>query len=347
MINATLSEIQSRLQDYYRSTFPDQRGAQILEVTQLNLGWESIIYAFKVVADPKSGSQPQNLILRIYPGTDAYFKSKCEFEGMQVLHRLGYPAPQVYRLEREISPFEKPFILMEKIEGELLWSVLNQASPERVAALLSQFCALLVQLHQLEWKDFVPNDEQQRYQNPYIFVDSFLSQLISAGENFSGLNTLLPAVDWLKNHRDAVPCTYPAPVHWDFHPGNLILRPDGTMSVIDWTQIQVSDPRFDLGWTLLLIGVYEGDDLRRSILTEYQRIAGIEIDQLAFFDVANALKRLGSVMISLSAGADQMGMRPDAVENMRRDFPALQRVYDLLADRTGIRAPEIEAMFSG
>ena len=116
--------------------------------------------------------------------------------------------------------------------------------------------------------------------------------------------------------------------------------------VIDWTQIQVSDPRFDLGWTLLLTGAYSGDQVRHRILAEYQRIAGVQIEGLAFFDVANCLKRLGSVMISLSAGADSMGMRPDAVAMMRRDFPALRRVYELLVDRSGIRVSAVERLLN-
>jgi aminoglycoside phosphotransferase (APT) family kinase protein len=342
-----LSEIQSRLQDYYHHTFPEQKDAQILGVASLTEGWESIIYAFKVVADPKSDNQPQNLILRLYPGTDAKFKSQREFKGMQVLHRLGYPVPLVYHLERENSPFEKPFVLMEKIEGDMLWSVLGRSEPRKRAALITQFCDLFGQLHRLDWRPFVPETEHTNFTDPYIFADRFIAEVHNAAATFPNVKVFQPIIDWLKAHTGTVPCARPAPVHWDFHPGNIILRPDGAMSVIDWTQIQVSDPRFDLGWTLLLVGAYEGDEMRSAVLTEYQRIAGIgNIEQLAFFDVANAIKRLGSVMISLSAGADQMGMRPEATENMRRDFPALQWVYDLLVDRTGIRIAEVEVLFS-
>ncbi len=52
------------------------------------------------------------------------------------------------------------------------------------------------------------------------------------------------------------PCYHP--VHWDYHPGNVLLRDDSSAVVIDWTQIDVSDPRFDLAWTLLLVSSYEG-----------------------------------------------------------------------------------------
>ena len=122
------------------------------------------------------------------------------------------------------------------------------------------------------------------------------------------------------------------------------MKPDGTAVVIDWTQIQVSDPRFELGWTLLLTGAYAGDDLREMILAEYQHISGAPVEGLSWFDAANCLKRLGSVMISLSSGAASMGMRPDAVAMMQRDFPALRRMYDLMVDRTGIRVSAVEEL---
>jgi aminoglycoside phosphotransferase (APT) family kinase protein len=340
------TEIQSLLEEYYRRTFPSHQDAEITEIQNLTDGWESIMYAFKLVVEPQIGSQPQSLVLRIYPGTNANPKSQREFEGMQVLYRLGYPVPQVYHLERENSPFEKPFLLMERIDGELMWPVLDRAQPQQVAELIDQFCALFVRLHALDWQVFVPADQQADFHDPYVFIDGFLDLLRKETEFHPDLSAFAPVLDWLEARRDQVPCGRPAPVHWDFHPANVILKPDGSAVVIDWTQIQVSDPRFDLGWTLLLTGAYAGDEVREMILTGYQRILGVQVEQLAYFDVANCVKRLGSVMISLSDGADQMGMRPEAVESMRRDFPALLRVYNLMVDRTSIRIPEVEALLS-
>lgn len=342
-----LGQIQLHLEEYYRRTFPNHQHVQVSDVAALTDGWESIIYTFKVGADPNSGSQPQNLILRIYPGKNAYHKSQQEFEGMQVLYQSGYPVPQVYHLEREKSPFAgHPFMFMEYIEGEMMWPILDKAQPDQAAALITQFCELFIQLHKLDWQKFVPLNEQDNFKNPFFFIDGYLSWIRREMENFPDLKAFMPVLIWLEERRDQVPCARPSPVHWDLHPANVMLKPDGTAIVIDWTQIQVSDPRFDLGWTLLLVGAYAGDDLRGMVLTEYQRILGTPIEQLAYFDVANCVKRLGSVMISLSAGADMMGMRPEAVESMRRDFPALQKMYALLVDRCGIRISAVEALFS-
>ena len=340
-------EILPQLLAYYRQTFPQKTNLKIENLVPLNFGWESVIYAFDAITGSEENQQTQRLILRIYPGGNAFEKSAREFDGLKKLFRVGYPVPRVLTLERENSPFDgRPFILMERIEGEIMWSVLDRATPERAAELITQFCKLFVQLHALDWKDFVSADQQTIYQEPYYFIDGYLNWLRGTAEPFPVLNALMPVIDWLKARRDEVPCPRPAPVHWDFHPGNVILKPDGSAVVIDWTQIQVSDPRFDLGWTLLLTGGYSGEKLREMILSEYQRISGAPIAQLAYFDVAACVKRIGSVMISLSSGADRMGMRPDAVAMMRRDFPALERMYALMVVRTGIRVPEVEELLA-
>jgi hypothetical protein len=46
----------------------------------------------------------------MYPGNDAYEKSAKEFVTMKHLHEVGYPVPQVHHLERENSPWGKPFV---------------------------------------------------------------------------------------------------------------------------------------------------------------------------------------------------------------------------------------------
>jgi len=338
-------DIESALQDYFDknpTTHPGKRDVKIQNITALKAGWESIIFAFDLVHSPQFDRQPERLILRIYPGEDAYEKSIREFKGMQNLFRMGYPIPAVYTLERAKSPFGKPFIIMEYIEGETIWPILDRSTPEDATALLTRFCELFIQLHGLDWHSFVFNRDQPAAGDPYQFVDRYLKMLRSMSESFPVLKAFLPTIEWLEARRDEVPCIRPALIHWDFHPGNLILQPDSAIKVIDWTQIQVSDPRFDLGWTLLLVGAYSGSDAREFILEEYQRLYDAEVENLAFFDVANAIKRLGSVMISISAGAEKMGMRNDAIASMRRDFPALHWVYNLMVERTEIKVAEIE-----
>jgi aminoglycoside phosphotransferase (APT) family kinase protein len=135
---------------------------------------------------------------------------------------------------------------------------------------------------------------------------------------------------WLEERRDGVPCSRPAVVHLDYHPGNVLLRDDGSVAVIGWIQVGVDDLRLDLAWMLLLLGVYEWAEWRSTALAEYERLAGSQVEGLAYFDVLACAKRLGSVIVSLLEGPEKMGMRPGAEMMMLRQMAALGSVHDLL-----------------
>ena len=64
------------------------------------------------------------------------------------------------------------------------------------------------------------------------------------------------------------------------------------------------------------------------------------------FELFACTRRLYDVATSLAQGAESRGMRPEAVEMMRKQMGATARVYELLAERTGIRLEGIERMIA-
>ena len=338
-------DVQSRLQAYYARAFPARQGVQVSDLARISAGWESDMYSFTVEYGPAGERRREELILRIYPGSDAHDKSAREFHGMSQLHRVGYPVPQVLILERENSPFGKPFVIMERIEGQVLWPLLSSSPKEKQRELLTLFCELFVQLHTLDWPPFERDMARYDTGDPYTFVDHQQREWRLALTDFPQ-SGFLPVLEWLEARREQVPCLRPAPIHWDYHPGNVLLRDDGSAVVVDWTQVEISDPRFDLAWTLLLMGSNESVEWREFILREYERLAGAQVEQLEYFDVAACTKRLASVYFSLSLGPEKLGMRPDAVAMMKQHMEAHQKVYDLLLERTGIRIAEVERLLA-
>jgi len=333
------------LQTTIGRALPDRTNATVSALASISVGWESDVYAFDLESGLSDARWCEALVLRIYPGTDAYAKSEREFRGMQQLYAAGYPVPRVLALERDASPFGKPFMIMEKAEGEMMWSPLFRSPEPRQSQLLALFCDLLVRLHRLDWRPFVDDPAAVERGGPYAFADGWLALVREALTQFQ-MPDADALLDWLDARRDRVPCARPAPVHWDFHPGNLLLRADGSATVIDWTQIQVSDPRFDLAWTLMLVGAAEGWEWRDRILAEYERLVGAPVQELDWFEVAACGKRLFSVIVSLAAGPEALGMRPEAVVLMRQQFGALRNVYQLFVARTRLRLREVERLLA-
>jgi aminoglycoside phosphotransferase (APT) family kinase protein len=337
--------VKRKIFEYARSIFLDAQNLTVDEPIRISEGWETEIYSFEVNYDEAGERRREALILRVFPGENAASQAQKEFRAMKRLHRIGYPVPRVLHLSGKDTPFGKPAILMERVEGDVLWSFLFHPETNNQEELFGQFCSLLVRLHHLDWRAVADGTFQHEEENPYQFVDQWLD---SAQEHLStfDLRGFEPTLNWLQERRDLVPCAQPAVIHYDFHPANILWRSDNTAVVIDWSAVEVSDPRFDLAWTMLLLGAYEGWAWRDKILELYERLTGSAVEQITFFEVSACLRRLFSIAVSLQGDAAKLGMDPNAVTLINRQMPAHRRVYDLLLERTGLRIPEIEGLFA-
>jgi aminoglycoside phosphotransferase (APT) family kinase protein len=338
-------QIRQHLQTYYRHALPGRQEAEIGPPTNISAGWESELYAFDVAHGPATARRREELVLRIYYGDGAEHKARREFGHMRRLHQAGYPVPRVDILEHRNSPFGRPFVIMERIDGQMMWPLLDRASGAERQALLTQFCALLAQLHNLDWRLFLDDAAPFAPEDPYAFVDRWLSigrDLLQRSPQVD----LAPMAEWLEGRRDALACPRPSLVHGDFHPGNILVRRDGSAVVVDWTASEISDARSDLAWTLLLAYAYSGAEVHDTILHEYERLMGVTVEHIETFEVLACTRRLFDISVSLSEGAERQGMRPEAVAAIRRQMGAERRVYDLLLQRTGIRLPGVEKLFA-
>jgi len=346
MEEAVNDDMQRRLQAYCVQAFPDRQQVRIGSLARIGAGWETEIHSFDLEYRLAEQVRREGVIVRLYPGDGASAKAAHEFRSMRQLYDSGYPVPRVLALEGDSAPLGSPFILMERIDGEILWPLLMNSTGEQQRRYLTLFCELFVRLHRLDWRPFVADAARYGRDRPtYAFVDAWLDEARAAVAHFSlpGFERL---VDWLQERRHLLPCLEPSVVHWDFHPFNILLRGDGSPAVIDWSGLQVTDARFDLAWTLVLTSAYAGAGWRDSILHEYERLAGAQVYQIELFEALACARRLFDVTVSLSEGAERLGMRPEAVVLMQQQREPLQRVYDLLQARTGLRIAAVEAVLA-
>lgn len=265
---------------------------------------------------------------------------------MKQLYAAGYPVPRVLLLELDQVFFGRPFVIMEKIAGRSMGAVSDESPVEKKLEPLGQFCCIMVDLHTLDWRPFPPESTGGETVDVAQVFRQELAQWQAMAQELE-IHAFDPSLDWLQEHIADVEFGRPSLIHMDFHPYNVLLRPDGAAFVIDWTSAQVSDYRFDLAWTLLLMSSY-GDGnpgVRELVLDEYERIAGHHVEKIEFFDVVACVRRLASILISLSAGAETLGMREGA-EAMMADVDHITNVYALLRERSGMRIAEIEELLS-
>ncbi len=335
----TTNPILHPLNSFYRANRPELINPRITLDWVNNTGWESEIYAFTLTHGPVENRQETSRVLRLL-STGAMADTRKEFNLLTLLNRAGYPVPQVFALGEPDDGLGRPFIIMQRIEGGDFAARFPQ-SPADDLAPLQQFVTLFRRLHTLDWRPHAENpDDFDPLGGPYRHFDRRLAEyeryLLMAGEE--SLNLVL---DWLKAHRGMVSCARSSVVHGDFHQNNILADAAGNLYVIDWTAGGVSDYRFDLAWTLTLALAYHGPGFQRLILDEYQHQSGGPVPALEIFEVIAILRRIGSVMISLGAGAEALGMRPEAVDAMRHEREPLGRLYQRLVSLTGLPLPDV------
>jgi aminoglycoside phosphotransferase (APT) family kinase protein len=336
--------IVEKLTHYYRAHQPDLVDPRIKLEWVNTTGWESEIYAYTLTAGEPNQRQAEKRVLRLLTGGQRA-DAEWEYHFLTLANKAGFPVPQVYALGHETDGLGYPFIIMECIQGggfgeRFIASLTGDPGP------LKQFVALFRRLHNLDWRPYVDNPgDYEQPGNPFYYFDRLLAEYEDHLSR-AGLVDFEPVMGWLKAHRERVPCPQGSVVHFDFHHNNILEDADGRLVVIDWTSVQISDFRIDLAWTLTLILSYHGPAGHAAILEGYQDEYGQPVPSLDVFEVAAILRRIGTVMISLRAGAEALGMRPEAIQSMRRDAEPLNRIYERLYHLTGLDLPGIKAFIS-
>ena len=221
-----MRDLQGRLTAYCARAFPAKQEVQVTNVAHISDGWESDMHAFTLESGPTGARKGEDLILRIYPGEDAQVKSTREFRGMRLLHAAGYPVPRVLVLEHgdrsfgevlpghaQDKPFDRPFVIMERVQGQMMWPQLFGAPVGKQQKLLTLFCKLFVRLHALEWRSFVGSHDVPlqacltAYEggDRYALLDREMDRVRPLLARFP-VHGFLPIVEWLDQRRDLVPC---------------------------------------------------------------------------------------------------------------------------------------------
>ncbi len=315
-------------------------GATISDLQFVTSGWESDVYTFTLDLPTDA---PRFLILRLSPGDGASKKLIREARGLRQLHQASYPVPEMLLHETDTAILGKPFTIMEKLEGRVLWPILAEAAPSQARHLLGRFGSLLARLHQLDWRPFT--EHAVLYEtNPTAILDELFASSRQLYTQFDVVG-FLAIVDWLEIHKSDI-TVQPAVVHLDFHANNVFLCNDDHLAVIDWTQITVSDYRADLSWTLMIMGDFGQPHWGEHILQAYNLAAKNPVEQLDFFNVITYTKLLASTIISLRTSPKELGMRPETVESIQQQAPILDTLSRRIQNTTGLSIPEVETALS-
>jgi aminoglycoside phosphotransferase (APT) family kinase protein len=251
------------------------RPVQVADLRRLSGGTSHETWGFNAVtADDHLPAVLRRDFERSMLDTDV----RTEHDLLTALHRAGVPVPRPWLCAVEGSPLGLPFMVMDRVPGTDLRKDLARPGHGRdLTALAEQTVALQARIHALDLATLPTLDPTS---GPAHEVARWTKVLADAKADPDPL--LVTALAWLARHLPAGGDT--CLVHGDFKANNLLITPDGELTVIDWELAHPGDPLEDLAWTMLWRtrwDVVGGLHSQADYTTAYIELTGRHIDEEA------------------------------------------------------------------
>lgn len=188
---------------------------------------------------------------------------ECQYNLLKVLFNQGLPVsrPMGWGWDKDSNQ-----VLLTSYDGS---PVMKVKQP-----ILIYFAKILSDIHR-----FPPEDLGGSILCKYDFIHYFYPR-VEEHQDIQILLEKLVALSGMKQDKL---------IHGDFNLGN-ILESEGKYTVIDWTNGQYGDPRYDIAWSIVLIRIYVGQ--RYGAIYQSAFLSGNEYtaDELELFEAIACLR---------------------------------------------------------
>ncbi|RCX23868.1 phosphotransferase family enzyme [Fontibacillus phaseoli] len=142
--------------------------------------------------------------------------------------------------------------------------------------ILKTLAKMLINIHS------IPLEDLDRWQlHKYDFMTYFYPTAEDHPDIKALLVQLLQSTD-LKQDRI---------IHGDYNLGN-ILEAEGKYTIIDWSNIQLGDPRYDMAWSTILMRIYVGERYGSHFLSAFLSDSPYSIEEMELFEAIACLRWL-------------------------------------------------------
>jgi aminoglycoside phosphotransferase (APT) family kinase protein len=266
----------------------ETRGAARVEgVRALAGGASRAAIAFDATLEARPRAGRFCCVLRLDLGGKIYESSLERADESRVIARAlagGVPVPEPLWASADAAVLGRPFLILERIEGETIGRRIVQL-PELAEArkvLPRQMGVALARIHALDpaGLEFLPRPRAGSSPAAGV-IERCREELDRVGGAHPGLEA---GLCWLRDNAPASSRT--ALVHGDFRLGNMIVGPEGLRAVLDWEFASVGDPHEDIAWPFVRDWRF-GEDSRRfagisdgsEFLAAYEGAGGCRVDR--------------------------------------------------------------------
>jgi aminoglycoside phosphotransferase (APT) family kinase protein len=292
-----------RIAEYLRTKLPQAEGVEVRNVARIPGGASRETWSFDATWHEGSTDVSRGFVLRRDPDASLLETERdAEFRVMDAVWSRGVPVPRMYWLEPSGDRLERPFFVMERVDGceasaqqLLMDSRFVRVHPQIVRS----FVDVLARIHALDWRelglDFMaaPADA-----GACAAMEIEKWEEIVAKQSLEPQPVLSAAFRWLRHHLPP-PAQRIVLVHADYRTGNFLADESGEVrAVLDWEMAHIGDPLEDLAWACIRPWRWAGDERvgglmeRQDFYRMYEEATGLRVDTEAirFWEVLGNVK---------------------------------------------------------
>ena len=312
-------ELKARITAYLRARMPEAGAVEITALSRIHGGASR--ETFRVRVNMERGGE-RGLIFRRDPvSTLIETDRQIEFAAYRSFRDSNVPVPGALFLETETQWLERPFFVMEEIEGGTAASILS-ADPygPHAAKIGEQFFSILgrIAARDVKSSELAQHSQMPKPGEAWARELAHWEKVIDEDE-LERQPIARAAIRWMRRNPPP-PAQRISIVHGDYRTGNFLHDGQGRIiAILDWEMAHLGDPLEDLAWALDPLWSHHnpakpaGTIAGAAAIATWEKASGLKADPkaLAWWSTFASLKGL-AIWIS-SAKEFQSGTNTDPV----------------------------------
>jgi aminoglycoside phosphotransferase (APT) family kinase protein len=246
--------METTLQDRLLGCLRDRLGGAVSYAeppTPISGGFDTIIHGLRLSGRAGDWSGP--LVLRIMTRGTSGMRVLREAAAHAALDTAGFPVPRVLLAEPDPAPLGAPFLIMQRLPGETMWSAAQAQGLAALLAIPRRLAEIHARLHRVSGEALRESAQTFGVDLATMGVDARVED-VGRRIDRAGLGGLSEGARWLVRNRPA-PAQAEVICHGDFHPHNIMVEGGRLSGVIDWADVTLAEPTYDIAG-LRVIALY-------------------------------------------------------------------------------------------
>jgi len=295
--------LEQQIRAYLATKLDADGDLRVSDLQRIPGGASRETWSFDVEWTDNGSKRCRGFVIRRDPDASLLVTDRdVEFRVMKAVAAHGVPVPKMFWLETDNRWLERPFFVMERVDGcetNPQAVLLNPRFFQSRSILAGNFVKILAHIHTLDWASLdleflgVPENEGACGE---MEIDRW--EAVVERDALEPQPVLRAAFAWLRRHQPQ-PAQRIVLVHADYRTGNFLCNGEGEIKgVLDWEMTHLGDPMEDIAWACIRPWRWLGDERigglmeRGEFYRKYSEASGLRIDEDAvlFWEVLGNVK---------------------------------------------------------